>query len=56
MVCRRSSARATAIGPLAAQEGIALLELTSKEATLEQAYLDLTSTVTEFSARAPQEV
>lgn len=44
-----------AIGPLAAQEGIALLELAAEEATLEQAYLDLTATATEFSARAPQE-
>ncbi len=48
-------ARIEAIGPLAAQEGIALLELASEEATLEQAYLDLTSTATEFSTRAPQE-
>lgn len=44
-----------AIGPLAAQEGIVLLELASEEATLEQAYLDLTAAATEFSARTPQE-
>ncbi|MFE9912935.1 ATP-binding cassette domain-containing protein [Streptomyces clavifer] len=44
-----------AIGPLAAQEGIILLELAAEEATLEQAYLDLTAAATEFSARAPQE-
>ncbi len=48
-------ARIEAIGPLAAQEGIVLLELASEEATLEQAYLDLTATATEFTARAPQE-
>ncbi len=43
------------IGPLAAREGIVLLELAAEEATLEQAYLDLTASATEFSARAPQE-
>ncbi|MFD3523549.1 ABC transporter ATP-binding protein [Streptomyces sp. NPDC058653] len=46
-----------AIGPLAAGEGITLLELAAEEGTLEQAYLDLTSDAdaTEFSARTPQE-
>ncbi|WP_189866118.1 ATP-binding cassette domain-containing protein [Streptomyces poonensis] len=43
------------IGPLAAQEGIILLELAAEKATLEQAYLDLTAAATEFSARTPQE-
>ncbi|WP_189105720.1 ABC transporter ATP-binding protein [Streptomyces camponoticapitis] len=43
------------IGPLAAGEGIVLLELAAEEATLEQAYLDLTSGATEFSAPTPQE-
>ncbi|MEU7580936.1 ABC transporter ATP-binding protein [Streptomyces sp. NPDC041068] len=47
--------RTDAIGALAAEEGIALLELTAEEATLEQAYLDLTTAATEFSARATQE-
>ncbi|WP_329391524.1 ABC transporter ATP-binding protein [Streptomyces sp. NBC_01716] len=41
------------IGLLAAGEGIVLLELAAEEATLEQAYLDLTSGETEFSASAP---
>ncbi|MFJ3710052.1 ATP-binding cassette domain-containing protein [Streptomyces sp. NBC_01387] len=44
-------ARVEDIGPVAAAEGIALLELTTEEATLEQAYLDLTADLTQFAAR-----
>lgn len=46
-------ARVTDIGPLAAQEGIPILELAGEEATLEQAYLALTADRTEFSATRP---
>lgn len=41
---------AEAIGTLAADEGIPLLELADERATLEQAYLDLTSDDTPFAA------
>ncbi|MBD0843654.1 ABC transporter ATP-binding protein [Streptomyces sp. TRM68416] len=42
------------IGRLAAEAGVPLLELAAEEATLEQAYLDLTAAETEFAAQ-PQE-
>ncbi|MFD4031121.1 ATP-binding cassette domain-containing protein [Streptomyces sp. NPDC058637] len=45
-------ATAEEIGALAAFEGIPLLELIDKQATLEEAYLDLTATETEFAATA----
>ncbi|MFE7271019.1 ABC transporter ATP-binding protein [Streptomyces sp. NPDC057623] len=48
-------ARVDDIGRLASQTGVPLLELTAEEATLEQAYLDLTATEAEFTAQ-PQEV
>ena len=38
------------IGRLASAAGVPILELASEEATLEQAYLDLTATETEFAA------
>ncbi|KKD02910.1 ATP-binding cassette domain-containing protein [Streptomyces sp. WM6386] len=47
-------ARVDEIGRLASAAGIPILELTSEEGTLEQAYLDLTSTEAEFTAQ-PQE-
>ncbi|MDN3286056.1 ATP-binding cassette domain-containing protein [Streptomyces thermocarboxydus] len=47
-------ARVDDIGRLASAEGVPLLELTADEGTLEQAYLDLTTADTEFTAR-PQE-
>ncbi|NGN62815.1 ATP-binding cassette domain-containing protein [Streptomyces sp. A7024] len=47
-------AEVDAIGPLAARAGIPILELAAEEATLEQAYLDLTASATEFTA-VPQE-
>ncbi|NEB01143.1 ABC transporter ATP-binding protein [Streptomyces sp. SID13726] len=47
-------ARVDEIGVLASAAGVPLLELTAEEGTLEQAYLDLTSAETEFSAQ-PQE-
>ncbi|MFE7755589.1 ATP-binding cassette domain-containing protein [Streptomyces sp. NPDC057418] len=43
-------ATAEEIGTLAAREGIPLLELIDEQATLEEAYLDLTATATEFAA------
>lgn len=43
-------ARVDDIGRLASQAGVALLELAAEEATLEQAYLDLTAGETEFTA------
>jgi ABC-2 type transport system ATP-binding protein len=43
-------AKAEDIGALAALEGIALLELMDEQATLEQAYLDLTADETEFAS------
>ncbi|MFD7335748.1 ABC transporter ATP-binding protein [Streptomyces violascens] len=48
-------ARVDDIGPIAAREGIPLLELANEEGTLEQAYLDLTADQAEYaSSRAPQ--
>jgi ABC-2 type transport system ATP-binding protein len=44
-------ARVDDIGRLASQEGVPILELTAEEATLEQAYLDLTATEAEFAAQ-----
>ncbi|WP_328316210.1 ATP-binding cassette domain-containing protein [Streptomyces sp. NBC_00388] len=41
-------ARVEDIGPVAAEEGIAILELAGEEATLEEAYLDLTARETPF--------
>ncbi|WEH32341.1 ATP-binding cassette domain-containing protein [Streptomyces sp. AM 4-1-1] len=43
-------ARVTEIGPIAVDKGIPLLELADEEATLEQAYLDLTADQAEYSA------
>ncbi|CAM5628883.1 ATP-binding cassette domain-containing protein [Streptomyces atroolivaceus] len=43
-------ATAEEIGALAASEGVPLLELVEKQATLEEAYLGLTATETEFAA------
>ncbi|MET7452841.1 ATP-binding cassette domain-containing protein [Streptomyces sp. NPDC005574] len=43
-------ARVDDIGRLASSAGVPLLELTAEEATLEQAYLDLTAAETEFTA------
>ncbi len=48
-----SGSTAPAIGDLAAAHGIAVHELTPRHASLEQAYLELTSDSTEF--RAPKE-
>lgn len=45
-------AKAEEIGPLAAFEGIPILELTDEQATLEQAYLDLTADATQFASAA----
>ncbi|WP_411087964.1 ABC transporter ATP-binding protein [Streptomyces sp. 061-3] len=45
-------AKAVEIGPIAAFEGIPILELADEQATLEQAYLDLTSEATEFASAA----
>ncbi|MFH0517766.1 ATP-binding cassette domain-containing protein [Streptomyces sp. M41] len=47
-------ARVDDIGRLTSQAGVPILELTAEEGTLEQAYLDLTSAATEFTA-PPQE-
>ncbi|MDN3270536.1 ABC transporter ATP-binding protein [Streptomyces sp. MA15] len=47
-------ARVDDIGRLASAEGVPLLELTADQGTLEQAYLDLTATETDFAAQ-PQE-
>ncbi|MEV6044371.1 ATP-binding cassette domain-containing protein [Streptomyces xanthochromogenes] len=43
-------ARVEDIGPIAAQDGIPILELAQEEATLEQAYLDLTAGEAEFAS------
>ncbi|MEU0071965.1 ATP-binding cassette domain-containing protein [Streptomyces sp. NPDC006332] len=43
-------ARVDDIGRLVSAAGVPILELASEEATLEQAYLDLTATSTEFTA------
>jgi ABC-2 type transport system ATP-binding protein len=48
-------ARVADIGRLASEARLAVLELAAQEGTLEQAYLDLTATETEFTAQ-PQEV
>lgn len=45
-------AKAEEIGAMAAGEGIAVLELIDEQATLEQAYLDLTAGATEFASAA----
>ncbi|MGI5400482.1 ABC transporter ATP-binding protein [Streptomyces sp. CA-135486] len=45
-------AKAADIGELAAREGIPILELADEQASLEQAYLDLTAGQTEFAAGA----
>ncbi|MCL7426439.1 ABC transporter ATP-binding protein [Streptomyces sp. YS415] len=47
-------ARVDDIGRVVSEAGVPLLELAAEEATLEQAYLDLTATETEFAA-PPQE-
>ncbi|WP_369167505.1 ABC transporter ATP-binding protein [Streptomyces sp. R28] len=47
-------ARVDDIGRLISQAGVPVLELAAEEGTLEQAYLDLTATETEFTA-PPQE-
>lgn len=49
-----SGARVDDIGRALSGAGVPVLELTSDEGTLEQAYLDLTATETEFAAQ-PQE-
>ncbi|MGV9904683.1 ATP-binding cassette domain-containing protein [Streptomyces sp. NPDC003388] len=48
-------ARVDDLGRLMAQAGVPVLELTAQEATLEEAYLDLTAAEAEFTAQ-PQEV
>jgi ABC-2 type transport system ATP-binding protein len=48
-------ARADAVGAIAAQEGIGILELSDEQVSLEQAYLDLTGGETEFAATAETE-
>ncbi|MDN3027721.1 ABC transporter ATP-binding protein [Streptomyces sp. S.PB5] len=47
-------ARVDEIGRIASAAGVPILELAAEEGTLEQAYLDLTATETEFTAQ-PQE-
>lgn len=44
--------KAEEIGAMAAREGIAVLELVDEQATLEQAYLDLTADAAEFASAA----
>ncbi|MBO0916320.1 ATP-binding cassette domain-containing protein [Streptomyces laculatispora] len=44
--------KAEEIGAMAAREGIAVLELIDEQATLEQAYLDLTADAAEFASAA----
>jgi ABC-2 type transport system ATP-binding protein len=44
-------ARVAEIGRLASEAGVPLLELTAQEGTLEQAYLDLTASETEYTAQ-----
>ncbi|WP_455351787.1 ABC transporter ATP-binding protein [Streptomyces sp. SYSU K217416] len=46
-------ARAEDIGALAARESIPILELSNEQGSLEQAYLDLTATETEFASTTP---
>ncbi len=48
-------ARVDDIGRLASEARVPILELSTEEGTLEQAYLDLTAAQTEFAAQ-PQEV
>ncbi|MEU0968304.1 ATP-binding cassette domain-containing protein [Streptomyces sp. NPDC005917] len=48
-------ARVEDLGRLLADAGVPVLELTQEEATLEQAYLDLTSAEAEFTAHRRQE-
>ncbi|MEU4351045.1 ATP-binding cassette domain-containing protein [Streptomyces sp. NPDC023838] len=43
-------ARVEDVGPIAAADGIPILELATEEATLEQAYLDLTADEAEFAS------
>ncbi|KOU53384.1 ATP-binding cassette domain-containing protein [Streptomyces sp. WM6378] len=47
-------ARVDEIGPIAAREGIPILELADEEATLEQAYLDLTADQAQYTSSPPQ--
>ncbi len=49
-----SHARVDDIGRLTSAAGVPILELSTEEGTLEQAYLDLTASETEFTAQ-PQE-
>ncbi|GAA3071438.1 ATP-binding cassette domain-containing protein [Streptomyces roseofulvus] len=49
-------ASAEEIGAVTAREGIPVFELADERASLEQAYLALTSDAAEFTARTPQEV
>ncbi|MFE6281464.1 ABC transporter ATP-binding protein [Streptomyces sp. NPDC057877] len=44
-------ARVADVGRIAAEAGVPVLELAAEEATLEQAYLDLTATEAEFTAQ-----
>ncbi|MET0965887.1 MAG: ATP-binding cassette domain-containing protein [Nakamurella sp.] len=46
-------AAAEAVGAIAAEEGISLLELIDEQISLERAYLDLTADQTEFTAGPP---
>ncbi|MFF7791713.1 ATP-binding cassette domain-containing protein [Streptomyces sp. NPDC007991] len=48
-------ARVDDIGRIASEAGVPVLELAAEEGTLEQAYFDLTSAETEFTAQQPQE-
>lgn len=45
--------KAGEVGAIAAHEGLAVLELSDEQVTLEQAYLDLTADETEFASAAP---
>ncbi|WP_340383742.1 ATP-binding cassette domain-containing protein [Streptomyces sp. SS7] len=49
-----SHTRVDDIGPLLTAAGVPLLELTTEEGTLEQAYLDLTARDAEFAAARPR--
>ncbi|EPJ42577.1 hypothetical protein STAFG_0367 [Streptomyces afghaniensis 772] len=48
-------ARVDDIGRITSAAGVPVLELAAEEGTLEQAYFDLTSAETEFTAQQPQE-
>ena len=48
--------RADAVGAIAAQEGIPILELADEQVSLEQAYLDLTGAETEFTSESAEPV